>query len=296
MNPNETHDDDKPVGTLLSRREMLRLFGGAMGSVGAVALFGGGMVRLVGAQTATGTPAATSTLVPACVVRPALTEGPYYVANDLNRSDIRIEPSDGRIKEGALLKLNFRVFDVSGGTCTPLAGAIVDIWHCDAAGVYSGVSDPGFDTSDELWLRGYQITDDDGEAQFTTIYPGWYSGRTVHIHFKVRTAPEAEQGYEFTSQLFFDDAFTDEVYTQAPYNSRGRRNTLNSSDGIYQGSEGLLTLDVQEEADGYSATFGLGLDLNEPAPVASGPGASGAAGWPGNGPRSGGGNGPRGGG
>jgi len=118
----------------------------------------------------------------------------------LNRMDIRIDPTDESIKEGLPLKLVYRVSDVTGGTCAPLAGAQVDVWHCDADGVYSGVQDRSFDTTDQIWLRGYQITDEAGIATFLTIVPGWYSGRAVHIHFKIRT----EDGYEFTSQFFFD--------------------------------------------------------------------------------------------
>jgi protocatechuate 3,4-dioxygenase beta subunit len=118
---------------------------------------------------------------------------PYFVDNQLNRSDIRIDPSDGSVKEGAPLRLAFQVSDVSANACSPLAGAQVDVWHCDALGVYSGVSDPGFDTSGQLWLRGYQVTDESGYCEFTTIYPGWYSGRAVHIHFKIRTDPYSNQ-------------------------------------------------------------------------------------------------------
>ena len=110
---------------------------------------------------------------------------------------------------------------------------MVDVWHCDAAGVYSGVSDPGFDTSSQQFLRGYQVTDRSGRAQFTTIYPGWYPGRTIHIHFKVRTNATGGQAYEFTSQLFFDEALNDQVLAQPPYAARGQRNTFNSEDNIY---------------------------------------------------------------
>lgn len=150
----ETHDDDKPIGRVLSRREALTLLGGA----GAALFIGGGLTKVALGQspaTATPTPAATGTALPACAVRPALTEGPYFVDDQLNRSDIRIEPSDGSMKEGAPLRLVFRVSDVSANACVPLVGAQVDIWHCDAQGVYSGVSDPGFDTSGQKWLRGY---------------------------------------------------------------------------------------------------------------------------------------------
>lgn len=258
----ELHDDDQPVGRVLSRREIIKLLGGA----GTLLIGGAGMSRLILAQSGTATPLATEeVLVPSCVVRPALTEGPYFVDAQLNRSDIRIDPSDGSIKEGTLLKLTFNVSDVTADTCSPLAGAQVDVWHCDALGVYSGVTDPGFDTSNQMWLRGYQVTDEHGIAEFTTIYPGWYSGRAVHIHFKIRTGTDSDSGYEFTSQLFFPEEITDIVHSEAPYASKGYRNTLNADDGIFRGSDGLLTLDLVEEDEGYSAVFNVGLDLSEPS-------------------------------
>ena len=262
----ELHDDDKPVGRVLSRREVLTLLGGSS----AALIIGGGLTRLVGAQaTGTATPAPTVSPIPACVVRPELTEGPYFVDGMLNRMDIRIDPTDESIKEGLPLKLVYRVSDVTGGTCAPLAGAQVDIWHCDADGVYSGVQDRSFDTSGQMWLRGYQITDEDGIATFLTIVPGWYSGRAVHIHFKIRT----EDGYEFTSQFFFDPTLIETIYAEEPYAAKGSPNTPNTRDNIYQGSDGLMNLNLLplteeelEELDvtaGYSATFDIGLDLSD---------------------------------
>ncbi len=266
----DLHDDDKPIGRVLTRREALAL----LGSAGAALVAASGFRTLSLNQIAsTATPTATGTAVPSCVVRPALTEGPYFVDEMLNRSDIRIEPSDGSVKEGVLLKLKFVVSDVSANACAPLEGAQVDVWHCDALGVYSGVSDPGFDTSDEKWLRGYQVTDGYGVAEFITIYPGWYSGRTVHIHFKIRTDPDSDEGYEFTSQLFFDDTLTDQIHDLEPYASKGYRDTLNEDDNIFQSSEGLLTLEIVENEDedegGYTATFAIGLDLSQPSPSES---------------------------
>jgi protocatechuate 3,4-dioxygenase beta subunit len=122
------------------------------------------------------------------------------------------------------------------------------------------VSDPGFDTSEQQFLRGYQVTDANGVAQFTTIYPGWYSGRTIHIHFKIRTDPDSDEGYEFTSQLFFDGALSDQVHTQEPYASKGQRDTLNNTDNIYND---LLLLAANQSNEGYAATFDIGLDLSD---------------------------------
>lgn len=273
-------NDDKPVGRLLTRREMLVL----LGTVSAAALVrcapgqsGSNAAKTVTATsapattaptattaaatasaTAAATAAAASVVIPACVVRPELTEGPYFVDGQLNRTDIRSDPATGVVSDGIPLALTFRVTEITDA-CVPLAGAMVDVWHCDVNGVYSGVQDPGFSTAGQQFLRGYQVTGENGIAQFTTIYPGWYPGRTVHVHFKIRSAAPANQTYEFTSQLFFDDAFTDQVYQLPPYNTRGARNPRNEGDGIYGQSAGLLTLDVTGSADGYAAVFDIGL-------------------------------------
>ncbi len=261
----ELHDDDKPVGRLLSRREMLTLLGG-----GSAALFAGlSLPQLVAAQAET----PTAMPLPSCVVKPDLTEGPYFVGNDLNRIDIRVDPTDDTVKDGLPLKLVYRVTDVTGGTCTPLEGAQVDVWHCDAEGVYSGVNNPGVDASGALWLRGYQITDADGLAEFITIVPGWYPGRAVHIHFKIRTTGTDGQDYEFTSQLFFDPEQIETIYAEPPYAAHGLPDRPNEQDSIFQQSEGVLTLALEpletedlETLDmetGYQATFDVGLDLSD---------------------------------
>ena len=268
----DEHDDDLPVGRILSRREALTL----LGFTGAATLLaacqpvnqaprnGTQPTDLSAGTPATTAEAAASTAgapvaLPACVARPAMTEGPYFVDVMLNRSDIRSDPDTGEVKAGAPLALTFRISEIGGSACTPLSGVLVDVWHCDAVGVYSGVTDRSFDTKGQKWLRGYQLTDANGTAAFTTIYPGWYPGRTIHIHFKVRTAPDAAQGHEFTSQLFFDDALSDQVLSQPPYDTRGYRTVLNGQDRIY--SDQLL-LDVTPAAQGYAATFDLGVDLS----------------------------------
>jgi len=179
----------------------------------------------------------------------------------LNRSDIRSDPSDGSVKEGVPLHLALRVHEIRGNTCLPLAGALVDLWHCDALGVYSDVRDRSFDTRGKKFLRGYQPTDGDGTAQFVTIYPGWYRGRTVHVHFKIRTAPESRQGYEFTSQLYFDEALTDRVHAQAPYAAKGYRTLKNNGDPIFLDGGEELMLQLAPEEPGYAGTFDIGLQM-----------------------------------
>ena len=109
------------------------------------------------------------------MVQPEQTEGPYFVDKMLNRQDVRLDPVTKATQAGLPLRLTFNVSQVTGeGKCAPLPGAQVDLWQCDASGVYSGVKDPLFNTVGQHFLRGYQVTDARGTANFVTIYPGWY--------------------------------------------------------------------------------------------------------------------------
>jgi protocatechuate 3,4-dioxygenase beta subunit len=275
--PPNDQDDDQPVGRVLTRREVLGLLSG----MSAAVIVGAGLPRLALAQTATVTPGPTGTSTPAaCVVKPAMTEGPYFVDEKLNRTDIRVDPSDNSVSPGALLHLKLLVSTIDARSCMPLKGAQVDVWHCDAAGVYSDTNDPNWgSTVGKKFLRGYQVTDSTGMVEFLTIYPGWYQGRAVHIHFKIRTDATSTSAYEFTSQFFFDDALTDVVQAQPPYASKGQRTLRNAQDGIYQGGGDQLTLAVEKADDGYTATFAIALDTSLPSPTA-GPGGPGQPGGP----------------
>jgi len=280
MNPDpvELDDDDRPIGRVLSRREVLMLMGAGTGAIALAACVptgaaspgttSGASPTAPGGAGASASAAATASPLgsgsaPSCVVAPEQTEGPYFVEVGLDRSDIRTDPDTGVTSEGAPLALAFAVSRVDASGCVPLEGALVDVWHCDVDGRYSGVTDRSFDTSGQAFLRGSQLTDGSGTARFTTIYPGWYQGRTVHIHFKIRTDPSAQSGTIFTSQLYFDDAFTDSVYEAAPYDGRGPRTTRNDNDGIYgQGGDQLLVPVAADGAGGYAGTFEIGIQLD----------------------------------
>jgi protocatechuate 3,4-dioxygenase beta subunit len=166
-----------------------------------------------------------------CTLTPEMTEGPYYFDADSIRSDIRDE------REGTTLRLAIRVRD---SNCKPLPDAVVEIWHCDALGEYS--------TADAPFLRGAQVTNRDGIVEFTTLYPGWYQGRTVHIHAKVHL----DTTTVLTTQLFFDDGVTAAVYGREPYTRHAGREILNADDGIF---DETLLLDVVRAGDAYDATI-----------------------------------------
>src|SRR3954466_12575814 len=193
-----------------TRRSTLARFGGL------VAAAAGGRALLT--DDAAGGNLAVESGAVSCVLPPELTEGPYYIAGEKLRRDIR----EGH--RGTLLTLRLHVLNAS--TCKPIKGAAVDIWHADAAGNYSGF---GNGAGSRTFLRGIQKTDASGLAVFTTIYPGWYPGRAVHIHVKVHVGGSVVH----TGQLFFPDTLTDAVYKKAPYSSRPNRNVRNAQDSIY---------------------------------------------------------------
>jgi protocatechuate 3,4-dioxygenase beta subunit len=143
-----------------------------------------------------------------------------------------------------------------------LPGAIVDVWHCDAAGVYSDSVDAGFDTRGKKFLRGYQVTDAGGATRFMSIYPGSYPGRAVHVHFKVRMKTRSGRDAEFTTQLYFPDSINERVLASAPYARPGRPVPRNEGDGLFRRSGRLLMAEIADApGGGFNARFDIGVTL-----------------------------------
>ncbi|CAF3619305.1 unnamed protein product [Adineta steineri] len=209
----------------------------------------------------------------ACILTPEQTEGPYYWNSTFVRQNISEDRS------GIRFRLQVLVLNVN--TCQPIANAIVDLWHCDALGLYSHYISasnqiPNAQNDNQTFLRGLQITNNDGIATFDTIYPGWYAGRTIHIHIKVHIGGEYNSETSLysggtvvhTGQLFFNDSFSDTVAEQSPYNSHTVRRTLNSQDGIYASGGSYTLMDIQYEngnlgfPGGLITTVTLGVSSN----------------------------------
>jgi protocatechuate 3,4-dioxygenase beta subunit len=219
----------------------------------------------------------TCTLTPSLIEyegTPQQIEGPYFVDNMPNRSDIRSDPSDGSVQEGIPLHLVIHVYSVNrDGSCSPLKGAKVDVWHANSQGIYSDIADQG--TTGKEFLRGYQLTDNNGTARFTTIYPGWYQGRAIHIHDKVRTFDGSEKTLEWTSQLYFDNSINEQVHKQPPYSKHGPPDMTNEQDGIYTGASTdqliqsntgkhlMLNLAKEGQQQSYLGTFNIVLNATQ---------------------------------
>ena len=225
------------MGEHLTRRSLLRLAGLAAAGIGADALKGGWLTD----EAAAG-PAAVASGAISCVLAPEQTEGPYYVANEQVRRNI----TEGR--PGRPLTLRLAVVDAS--TCRPIKSAAVDVWHCDALGNYSGV-----DGDDGTFMRGVQRTNARGIATFRTVYPGWYQGRTVHIHVKVHVRGNVVH----TGQLYFPDRVTDAVYRRAPYSGRPNRDVRNPADAIYRNGGKRSLLSLKKIEAGYVGTIRMGV-------------------------------------
>jgi protocatechuate 3,4-dioxygenase beta subunit len=213
---------------------------------GSLVGFGGFVLGLLGWKAAEPSdgPAAVASGAVTCVLSPEQTDGPYYIAGEKLRRDI----TEGR--PGVPLLLRLRVVDAS--TCLPVKGAAVDIWHADALGVYSGF---GAGSGNRTFMRGIQKTDATGLAHFRSVWPGWYQGRTVHIHVKVHVAGNVIH----TGQLYFPDSLTDKVFRRKPYNRRSKRTTRNASDFVFAQGGKRSMLRVRKSGDVYVAAITMGV-------------------------------------
>ena len=227
-------DDD----TRISRRASLARLGGLVAGAAAV----GGWKA---ADDSSAGPAGVASGAVTCVLAPEQSAGPFFFEGDTFRRNI----TEG--KPGVPLTLRLTVVDVS--TCKAIKVALVDIWHCDAGGVYSGASTQG--TENRTFLRGIQRTDAKGVAVFRTIYPGWYPGRAVHIHVQVSLGGNVVH----TGQLYFPDTLTDAVYRRAPYNRRPGRDPRNPGDSIYRNGGKRSTLKLAKSGSGYVGLITMGI-------------------------------------
>ncbi|WP_354700239.1 hypothetical protein DSM112329_00505 [Paraconexibacter sp. AEG42_29] len=222
---------------------------GTTGAVADVPTTTGGTATVEPSGASSGKAAALLDSSSACVLTPEQTEGPYYFDADRIRSDVR----EGR--PGVELQLAIRVRDPD---CRPLRDAVVEIWHCDAGGVYSGFEQAsgggpgGGRTDDETYMRGAQVTGADGVVNFVTVYPGWYRGRTVHIHAKVHLAKTSL----LTTQLYFDEALSSDVFAREPYAARTGRDTFNDGDGIF-----AATTVVKHAEEGDAVLAAISFDV-----------------------------------
>jgi protocatechuate 3,4-dioxygenase beta subunit len=212
--------------------------------LGLAAAAGGGAAWKLQSADGAG-PLAVSSGAVSCVLTPELTEGPFYVAGEMLRRNVITG------KKGMPLLLKLSVLDVTN--CRPIQNATVEIWHCDAKGVYSGAvaNNPGTN-----FLRGAQRTNAHGVATFQTIYPGWYPGRAVHIHVKVHVGGDVVH----TGQLFFPAAVTNAVYRTAPYRTHGTKpDVANASDAIFRNGGDKAMLKLTRNGAGYTGAVAMGV-------------------------------------
>jgi protocatechuate 3,4-dioxygenase beta subunit len=232
-------------GMRMTRRQSI----GAAGAAGVAYALSRGPLALFGG-------APTEAAAASCVLSPAMTEGPYFVDELLERGDIRADSDGTNLQTGVPLSLTINVTN-QDEDCSVGSGVIVDVWHCSAGGKYSDIASEG--TTGHDYLRGYGVTDSNGQVQFTTVYPGWYSGRTIHLHYKVRAFDGTSTTYEFTSQFFFDQSINNAVATHTELGYTGVGTTTNSSDGIYGNQTAALVPLTGSVDAGYSGEVTVGL-------------------------------------
>lgn len=272
-------EEDSFAGKKISRRKMLGLIGAGITAI-TIGCGGGGSntassnpsgtntgTTTSGSTTGSTTSTTTGSSGGACTVTPEGEVGPYFTddsASGFDRSNILANIDGTDTQPGIPLTLSLTVYDTENN-CAALDGAQIDIWHCNASGVYSDESSEN--TSSQTWLRGYQITDSSGSAKFTTIIPGWYQGRTTHIHLRIRSkydeASSPSDGTN-TTQLFFSQSLIDEINTSvAPYSTHGSNPTTNAGDRVYSSqTDGQTLLALSgDNTSGYTTSFAIYLPI-----------------------------------
>ncbi|MEV1065898.1 intradiol ring-cleavage dioxygenase [Streptomyces sp. NPDC050263] len=262
-------DDNQPgrhrLDKSMKRRRVL-IGGTAVAAAGGLAVAGFASAADSTADTAATTEAAATASSGVCTLNAEVTEGPYSLDGALVREDIRED------KDGFEVQYTFTVVD-QANDCAPLADALVEIWHCDALGEYSGfVGGNGHTEEDNgTFLRGGQTTDANGRCSITSIWPGHYVSRAVHVHMRVHTevtlTDDSYTGGDVihTGQLFFDADINEEIQATSPYSANTTKETALADDSIYDdggASSGLLTLTAlgSSVSDGYKATLTVGVD------------------------------------
>jgi protocatechuate 3,4-dioxygenase beta subunit len=242
----------------MRRREMMALSAGALASAALYACGAGG------GNATRSVAGGGSTSAPDCVLTPEQDEGPFYIDFAQVRRNI-VEDRPG-------VPLALTVAVVDSNTCQPIHNAAVDIWHCDAMGIYSG--EPSEDSVGKTYLRGIQLTDGNGRVEFATIYPGQYPGRTTHIHVKVHIGGQRGNGtfsgghVSHTGQLFTSDQHDAKVFALAPYNRHHVELTPRDEDAIFLNEGGssselnLAPAGSNLARDGFTAKVMLGVDPN----------------------------------
>jgi protocatechuate 3,4-dioxygenase beta subunit len=240
-----------PYSEFISRRRALALFGASATLLGC----GGGSGGSSTSTSATSTGTSVS-----CVLTPEETAGPYPLFNDIASASTYMREDITEGKTGIPLQLLLTFVNVNAN-CTPITDALVYTWHCDKDGAYSGYNQPGNNTVGQTFCRGVQMTDGTGLARFTTIYPGWYSGRITHVHFRVYLG----NALEATSQLCFPQDITRAVYNTSPYVARGQNTSVTSfsQDGVFSDGEQyqLCTTSQNATTGGYDAALTVGVAL-----------------------------------
>ncbi len=248
----------------ISRRSALRLLGGAGLFIVAACATETVATATSGASGTTAAPGTTAGATAStaafgaagsCVLIPEETEGPYALDLSGDEPMFRSEITEGH--PGVPLSLTLALVDANAD-CAPVSGARVDLWHCDADGSYSGFSQPGNDTTGETFCRGIQLTDDNGQVTFQTVYPGWYQGRITHVHFQVFL----DSGLAATSQIAFPEEITAAVYAVDPYAAKGPNTSVSSfsQDMVFaDGTQYQMASLTGDPNSGYTATLLVGI-------------------------------------